>query len=280
MSNLLSLVISPAEECLPLKPDGSPPDTNVWRSIDGKLCAFSRSHGDRHWLNWPGVASFRFTGDGDAVTAVPYAPTRLELIRTTFHHSVLPLALQARGRESLHASAVLTDNGVVGICGTAQTGKSTLAYALSGRGRTQWSDDAIVWDFSGKRPTTIALPFEVRLRPPASSLFRVASRSAVKAPPTATSHAPLAALCVLARAAIDRTAPPVSIERLGGAHALTTVLEHAHCFNPYNAVRKRQMLVNYLELLSRVPVYEVRFQPVLAFLPHLVDAIIDEVDIT
>src|SRR6185436_5867269 len=172
---------------------------------------------------------------------------RPDLIRTTFHHSVLPLALQALGREGLHASAVVTPKGVTGFCGKAQTGKSTLAYALSRRGFTPWSDDALVWDMIDGRPTAIPLPFEVRLRPPTLSFFGHASLSDVPPPRRhAVGCAPVRSVCVLKQVAVDRTAPHVSFEPLTGARALTTLLDHAHCFNPYDDVRKRQMLVGYL----------------------------------
>jgi hypothetical protein len=274
VSNLLPLVISAAEDCLPARPDGSP-GVNVWSAADGQLCAFSGSRGGHHWLHWPGVASFRFSADGGPVTAVPYPPPQPDVIRTTFYHSVLPLAMQALGREGLHASAVSNANGTVtGFCGKAHTGKSTLAYALSHRGFTAWADDALVWELRGDQPTAIRLPFEVRLRPPVLSFFGHESHSDVSPPrPHTATHAPLSALCVLTPTRIDSGAPPVSIERITGARALTTLLDHAHCFNPYNAVRKRQMLDSYLALLRRVPVFAARFQPVREFRAALVDAI-------
>jgi hypothetical protein len=140
---------------------------------------------------------------------------------------------------------------------------------------TPWADDALVWNMGGDRPTAIPLPFEVRLRPPSLSFFGHETLSEVPAPRrNRVSEAPLAGVCVLTRALDDPPAPRVSIERLAGARALTTLLDHAHCFNPYNAVRKRQMVLNYLTVLSCVPIFEVRFHPSLAFLPDLVDAII------
>jgi hypothetical protein len=274
-----SLVISAPEEGLPTRPDDSRSGVNVWNSAEGELCAFSLSDGDRHWLHWPGVASFHFTPGDATVTAVPYLPVRDEVIRTTFHHSVLPLVLQALGREGLHASAVVTTKGVVGFSGKAHTGKSTLAYAMSKRGFPLWSDDALVWQRGAARFDAVRLPFEPKLRPPALSFFGHQSIDEVRAlrVQSAEPTERLAAICVLSRKQPSGDSPAVTVERICGGRAMMTLLDHAHCFNPSNAIRKRQMMLNYLSLLDCVPIFEVRFEPSLLRIFGLVDTIVDAV---
>jgi len=275
---VLSLVIAPIDESLPTRPDASWADVNVWSTPEGQMCAFSSSEGRHHWLHWPGVASFRFTRGSGAVTAIPYPEARPEIIRTTFHHTVLPLALQALGREGLHASAVVASCGVVAFCGKTQTGKSTLAYALSRRGLEPWSDDAVVWETGPNGPMAVRLPFDVHLRPQALSFFGHSSPSDVPPPQQGVgARVPLAAVCVLQRIPIDSAAPVVSIEPVAGGRSLTALLDHAHCFNPYDAARTRRMLQNYLALLDRVPVYTLAFRPSLDHMPQLLDAITDAV---
>ena len=275
---MLSLVILPAEETLPTRPDFSKPDVNVWRSPEGFLCAFSHSMGERHWLYWPGVASFTFSASSENVTAIPYSPLRYDIIQTTFHHSVLPLVLQALGREGLHASAVMTAKGVIGFCGKAHTGKSTLAYAMSKRGFPLWSDDTLVWEKDGDGFRAIGLPFQPKLRPSALSFFGHGSPADVQGVENDGERAaPLAAVCVLTRTTADSGEPPIAVERLSGGRALTTLLDHAHCFNPYDAARKRQMMLHYLSFLERVPTFEVRFEPSLSGIFTLVDAIVASV---
>jgi len=212
------------------------------------------------------------------VTAVPYEPARPDEIRTRFYHNVLPLALQARGCEGLHASGILTEHGVVGFCGGTHSGKSTLAYALSQRGLTPWSDDALVWEIQNQRPVAMNLPFEFRLRPPSLSFFGDRSLSDLNAAQAhRPSRAPLSALYALTRVPVDPHRPRVVIHRMAGGRVLTRLLDHAHCFNPRNAARKHQMLLNYLVLLSRVPVFELQFQPSLSFIPELADAVMHSV---
>jgi hypothetical protein len=276
---MLSLVILPAEEALPTRPDLSQPDVNVWSSPEGALCAFSHSQGERHWLHWPGVARFSFSAGSDAVTAVPYVPARYDLIKTTFHHSVLPLVLQALGREGLHSSSVLTTKGVVGFCGKAHTGKSTTAYAMSKRGFPLWSDDALVWEEDRGGFRAVALPFEPKLRPPALSFFGHGSPAEVQGAQIKASDrtAPLAAVCVLARTTAGSGEPLIAVKRLTGGRALATLLDHAHCFSPSNTARTRRMMMNYLSLLDRVPVFEVRFEPSFSRIFQLVEAIVESV---
>lgn len=57
---------------------------------------------------------------------------------------VLPNIGIAHGYEALHASAVLTDRGVVAIAAASGTGKSTLALELVRRGWPLFADDTVV----------------------------------------------------------------------------------------------------------------------------------------
>src|SRR5262245_2318921 len=278
-SDMLSLVIAPADGALPHQPDPSQPDVNVWRSTEGQLCAFAHSNGGQYRLYWPGVAVFAFTVNSEIVTAVPYLPIRRDLIQTTFHHSVLPLILQALGREGVHSSAVRTPRGVVGFCGKTYSGKSTLAYAMSKRGFSLWSDDALVWEQDGKEFGAVRLPFRPKLRPSALRFFGQASLAEIPdlGVDSGDQTAPLAGICVLTRRAAVTDEPAITIKRMSGGHAMATLLDHAHCFNPYHAERKRLMLLKYLSLLGSVPIFEVRFEPSLPRIFELVDTIVQTV---
>jgi hypothetical protein len=273
---MLSLAILQGEDQHPTQLDPSAPGVNIWRSPDGQPVAFSSTNGDRRCLDWPGVASFEFSAGCEQITAIPYRPARPDLITEAFHHSVLPLALQSLGREALHASGVLTSQGVVGFCGHAEVGKSTMAYALSQRGYAAWSDDAVVFEIDRQLPRSLRLPFEFRLRPPSAAHFGTPARLQPGTVADVNQRAPIAALCVLARQTTE-PATGVSITRLEGRAALTTVLGHALCFDWHDGARKRQLFVNYLALASSIRVFDVRVQPSLARLSHVVDAIVDRV---
>jgi hypothetical protein len=274
---VLSLVIAPPEDGLPTKPDRSTVGGNVWRDADGQVVAFSSTSGNVRSLHWPGVASFRFQAGSDHVTAVPYPSTRSDLIHPTFRHSVLPLVLQALGREAIHASAILSPQGVIGFCGHAHAGKSTLAYALSDRGYPAWSDDAVVFEVDGGTSRAVLLPFEFRLRPASADLFGRSPGPAPARQDRTPGRAPIAALCSLVREPADASKPAVVIRKLKGHEALAAVLEHSLCFDMNDRARKQTVLVNYLTLLSSVQVFEVRLRPGLDRLSGVVDAVVSDV---
>ena len=274
---MLSLVISPPEDGLPTEPDRSTVRGNVWRDADGQVVAFS-STGSKVWsLHWPGVASFRFQAGRDHVAAIPYSPAQPDLIHSTFRHSVLPLVLQALGREAIHASAVLSPQGVIGFCGHAHAGKSTLAYALSDRGYPAWSDDAVVFEVDGRTSRAVLLPFEFRLRPASAQLFGRSPGPAPARQEQTPGRAPIAALCSLVREPADASKSAVTIRRLRGREALAAVLEHSLCFDMNDRARKQTVLVNYLTLMSSVHVFEIRMRPALDRLSGVVDAIVSDV---
>ena len=274
---MLSLVLSDEEDGPSTLPGPDSPGVNVWRSPDGEPVAFSSTTGDRRSLHWPGVATFHFDKGRDFVTAVPCKPVRADLIQETFRHSVLPLALQASGLEAIHASAVLTPLGVVGFCGRAETGKSTLAYAVSQRGYPAWSDDAVVFEIEGAQPRSLPLPFEFRLRSPSAEFFGAPARLKSGTDRDAGQRAPIAALCVLTREPATSAGPGFTISRLTGREALTAVLDHALCFEWHDTARKRELLINYLSLVAAIRVFDVRVQPSLERLSHVVDAVVERV---
>src|SRR5512134_3155557 len=83
-------------------------------------------------IDVPGVARLRFDRTGERVEATP-EPGVSPVAVSRAYRDALPLVLQARGSEVLHASAVLGPRGVVALCGASGSGKSTLAYALGRR---------------------------------------------------------------------------------------------------------------------------------------------------
>jgi hypothetical protein len=171
----------------------------------------------------------------------------------------------------LHAGAVLGPEGVVALCARSQTGKSTLSRALAGRpGRALWGDDAVAFSTAGDGVEALPLPFALSLRPASAAHFAGspdAPRAAGDAP------APLAAVLVLARADGDRE-PVAAARRIPPADAFTAVLEHAYCFDLEGTSRRRDTAEQYLDLVTRVPVFELRFR---TGLQHL-EAILDEVE--
>jgi hypothetical protein len=61
--------------------------------------------------------------------------------------------------------------------------------------------------------------------------------------------------------------------RCVSSHVRTTALSHAYCYSLQHAAFKRRMVEHYLDLVARVPVFEIRFRPGLEQLPALADMV-------
>ncbi len=83
----------------------------------------------------------------------------------------------------------------------------------------------------------------------------------------------MAALFILSRTYSVRNDGLCEIQRLYSARAFSAVLTHALCFSLLDKSRKRSMFHHYMNLITKVPVFELRFQPDLNRLPALLDAI-------
>jgi hypothetical protein len=238
--------------------------------------AYAESLGDEYWMHLPGVASYRFSSNGDEIAASVASAASEELVHDAYRRRVLPMALQVCGREVLHASAVRSPAGVVALCADSETGKSTTAFGLSSRGYPLWADDLVAFEISDQLGLAISLPFKVRLRPSATDLFDWDSieslRKAVDENASPGKElAPLAAIFVLRRGKPDEA--PVAVRRLSLGEAFAAVLGHAWSFGLQDSQRKRRMIHNYLDLVAGTPVFDICFEPGLINLPNILNAI-------
>ena len=237
-------------------------------------------------MHLPGLASFSFDQGVEEVTAIPHGraqdPAREDLILDTYYRTVLPMALQSRGWEVLHASGILTPRGVVALCGVSGNGKSTMAFGLSQpmafglsqRGWPLWADDAVAFETLETGIRIISLPFSIRLRPEAAAFFeRNATVAHANLDRGEAQHVPLAALFVLNRTHDGSDEAGVQVRQLSSAQAFLGVLAHAYCFNLQDLTRKQSMMRRYLDLVAQVPVFEISFRPGLERLPAILSEI-------
>jgi len=241
----------------------------VWRDAQGEE-AFCWAENARYWMSLPGLACFSVDPLGAVVTATPEPSANPDKVCDVYRRRVLPLALQALGAEVLHASAVLGPGGLVTLCGVSRSGKSTLAYALSRRGYVVAADDAVAFTRSQRGSVAISLPFSLRLRPSAAEFFGLSQAPSIgyeKA--LGDALVPLAAVFLLSRR--EGSGRGVTVRRLPPAPALVALLTHAYCFSLQDAGRKRQMITQYLGLVTKVPVFDVRFYPGLENLQAILD---------
>jgi hypothetical protein len=258
-----------------VSPSASLPNSEVeiWRDGEGAVYAYAEDLGDKYCMHLPGLASFRFSSRGDEIAAAVNNTTSEAQVIDAYRRRVLPMALQVSGREVLHASAVRSSAGVTAFCADSAIGKSTTAFGLKQRGYSLWADDLVAFEANEHEPMAISLPFNLRLRPSAAALFEQqidpADHEVNIAPGKQT--APLASICILRREGADVS--PVAVRQLSSAQAFAAVLAHSWSFALQDPERKKRMINHYLELVSRVPIFEISFKPGLDRLPSLLDAI-------
>ena len=249
----------------------------MWRDVAGGVGAYSRAADERYWMDLPGLATFCFDEQGDHVVAAPYPGIAADAVAELYWHSALPLVIQARGGEVLHASGVLMPRGVIALCGASRSGKSTIAYALHRRGHRLWADDAVALEVSESAITALPLPFDVRLRAATAAHFGLGEGVARLAGPGDSSGlggrtpAPLLAVCVLDRT--DGASGAGILAPLKACSSYPALLANAYCFSLEDPARKRLMLDRYLSLVARVPVVALRVQDGLEGLPVILDAL-------
>jgi hypothetical protein len=236
-----------------LLPDEAEGEIEVYAGNDD-FEAYGYAAGRYYWVHLPGTASFRFRADGSRVVAYPEGDAVASLVEDAYYRSVLPLVLQLRGNEVLHASAVRTKDGLLVLCGVSGAGKSTLAYRFSQRGYAVWADDAVVLGLEDEPAVALQVPFRLGL--PSSAM--TSGPHEIDHKPVPGETAPV--LCFLILEQLSRPGGRlVDVERLAPVDAFTALVPHAYCFRLSDADRKSRMLDRYLRLASSVPAFDVRY---------------------
>lgn len=279
---MLQLTIAGADSVTPAPPDTDDSEVEVWRQEDGAVYVYSITVDGQHVLQLPHIGRFHFGGDEERVTVVPDPSVLPESLLDAYRRCVLPMALYARGRAMLHASAVVVGHRVVVLCGVSRAGKSTIAYGLSRRGYALWADDAVALDVSGSWIRCIPLPFEIHLRAASASFFHAEpAGSQIRSSRDSGNHSgkqpmSVAAVFVLGRPHRD-DGLACKTARLSPAQAFPAVLAHAWWFGLKDVERKRRMVEHYLGVAARLPVFEIRFPTGLERLGAILDVIEDTV---
>jgi len=113
------------------KPDGTP-----WLT--------SARIGDGYLLQFFGMADFTIDGAGGELTCWNVEPgVSADTVRHLVLDQVLPMVLNRRGREALHATAIVTPKGACAFSGPAGSGKSTLAASFFLAGFGALGDDCL-----------------------------------------------------------------------------------------------------------------------------------------
>lgn len=233
-------------------------EVHVWRDEFGVVAARA-FEGQTRWLECPGVGIFEVAHGAASVPAWPGPGSTREKMRAFFRARLLPIIVQACGGQALHASAVAGPSGAIALCGRSHSGKSTLAYALSSHGATHIADDGVVVEATANGPVVWPMPFRARLRPEARAHFPEAALDGADEPGAAI---PLTGVFVLAQS--PDLPMPMRIERIPATHAFSTLVTHAHCFNPTDPDEVRRLVDTYTRIADAVPVIAITYRPGLA----------------
>ena len=258
---------------------GEPPrmgrKVNELCDASGSVLARAFSSENMRWIEWPGLGVFAFSGGSHEVCVWQERNASQEAVADTFSRIIKPIILQALGWQALHAGAAAGPAGVLAFCGRSGSGKSTLAFAMHRAGWRQFADDALVLRLDQNRVSAVALPFAPRLRPPSRAQFARAGRSPLLSLRKAQSvDAPLSTVFLLEQ---NARLTNVRVSLIPKARAFSELLTHAHCFDVEDRAHNRRLVNDYLELVTRVPVFLLEYRPDFRQLPRLIHAVIEAV---
>ncbi len=240
-----------------------------WHDEQGRVYAISwvDDATGRFRVRWLDLAEFSVSGNSDVVVATAPPGVAASAVEEAYWGSVLPLVLQARGTQVLHASAVVISGGVVAFCAERGAGKSSLAVALGCLGQPMFADDALAWHVWQGQPCAFPLPFRPRLRPDA--LAALAPEMSRPAPRWPAQWHPLTVLCLLRRTSQLAGDRCLWAQRVAGGAAYDQLLRQAYCHVVGDSDTRRTLAQAYLDLADCVPIVELTVVDALERLPSV-----------
>ena len=262
-----------------------------WSLPTGELWLQCAKDDRGYLLRFPEIADFLVDAEGREIICAPEPETPMETLRHLLLDQVLPLVLNLKGREALHATAILTPPGVCAFVGPTGAGKSTLAASFLRAGYAILSDDCLVVEIvSGEIFATPAYP-SLRLWPDSFEALRgVADGSQPVAHYTSKQRLvperhhgdfpsdprPLARIYSLARPTDAEGGASLAsprIERLSYRDSFMELIQFAFRFD----ITNREMLLRQFgvleRLVSHVPVRRLQVPDTLSSLPAVCEAI-------
>ena len=252
----------------PVRLSGDDPAATVWPAGEHTPRVIMQRVGEWCWIEVDDVASYRFPADsvdrGVRADAFPVAGVAESVVFDLYYRTVVPVALQVYGFESMHGTALEHGGGAVLLCAPSRTGKSTLAQALADAGWQPLADDGLVWEAREGSHEGIYLhpiPFSLMLRQPVPSAPDPAG-SAPRARPLPAAGEPGRRDAVPVRAVLllERTAGgEPAAARLGRREAFTRLLAPSYALTLADKERKARMMAAYLRLAGTVPVFAFQY---------------------
>ena len=224
---------------------------------------------DGYVLSFPNLADFVVDTSGSQIVCCnAIGEATIRTIRHLLIDQVLPLIVNLRGREALHATAIATQKGVCAFTGLAGSGKSTLAASFVLSGYPLVCDDCLA---VAERKTIVALPGYPGLRLWDDSIRGVGATSRNLKPvahytgksrwstysrPTEFYSKPrrLARVYLLERARSSRPSTRVAIRELAPAEALMGLVKAAYRFDITDAAMLKRQFHFLARVAEQVPI--------------------------
>lgn len=223
---------------------------------------------DGYVLSFADIADFVIDSSGSQIACCnTRTDVSLETIRHLLIDQVLPLVVNLRGHDALHATAVATRRGVCAFTGPAGSGKSTLAASFVRSGYPLVCDDCLA--LSGDR-AIMTLPGYPGLRLWDDSIRALGARSENLKPVAhyttksrwqssrrsdfCSTTGRLARIYLLARARPGKRSARVLIQELNQAEALMVLVKAAYRLDITDSAMLRRQFQFLSSVAERVPV--------------------------
>lgn len=142
-----------------------PAPFNVWLGEAGETRTAFYRDGSDYVVEFPGIASFRLSPDGEDCQVDVGPGTTADVIAHLDENLVVPLRRNLGGRLSFHAAVVAGETGAVALLGPSGAGKSTLAAHFQACGWDLLADDVLKVDLAPDAAVAIPHGRGVRLWP-------------------------------------------------------------------------------------------------------------------
>jgi len=254
-------------------------DKNIetWSDINGKICAYGERIGKEFIFYIPKIGYYSFYQKSDVVTYFDSFHCNKTVVKDVFFRTIIPMYLNVNGMQTLHASGILTKNGVIALSGQSGVGKSTLAYELYKKGYRLWADDAVTIRIHKSRITSFQLPFTLRIKDKHRRIMNLNFTDG-------SNYHSFNKLkkykvneqinCIIELVRINTTnSKKFSIVKLNPGNALKSLIKHSYCFTLKDSDIKKKMIDSYLKVTKATAIYRLNFMDGKSLIPDIVNKI-------
>ena len=226
-----------------------------------------------------GDRGLRFTAAPGGIDALSERGVEREWFAHVVRRCWFPPVYQVRGRQVVHASAVLHSEtgGAVAFVGPSGAGKSTFAYGLAARpGWRQLSDDAMALSSASGGIVLHPIDHEPRLRPASADYFNVRGRSLSGAAWPAH-EVRLSRIYFLEPHDEDLAGHrAIVFAPLRATGAYQRLLKQAHALTLKIPALNRRLMLDYLAVTAAIPTYRLAYRRSFDHIERIFDVIEDD----